>query len=439
MAQKTWIIKGTLKLRELPLSYKDGDKWVPLSGATIKISANEGIRWNSWGTVTTAADGSFVMRKKKDASKRKIRVEVQFKNKNTVVYGENASLLSKALTLLKPIGVVNNANNIALNGILTHVSRLTYKSDFYTLKESNERNTGGGDYEFDYGTISIGKKASGYLYEHASIFYGCEKLRKHLSQMGQPFAKKIAVKYPHNNELIPDLGEMSYCSPINNCVYLVKNSQRNSLYADGQITFNTLYHELMHLWAYGYSKGEDNLAWQLIVHGGTHDGLQAKTYTAFHEAWAEHGSNVMLKNIFNQTSDIYGGHDYWKGPFYKPALIEMGITNIGKVDRQEFGWMHVFNCLTCDGLINFNTHIPQEHAPLFARVDQLAKDTIPTIDIYDLMQVFRMPDPYTISEMNLVDFMDRVQKVAPEINSKMRAGYMKVFDPSESKPPRDCF
>ncbi|MFK8080802.1 MAG: hypothetical protein AB8B97_11005 [Granulosicoccus sp.] len=443
MARKTWVVKGTLKLRQLPLIYKDGDKWVPLGGVTIKISAFEGIRWNSWGTVTTGPDGSFCMRKKKDGTKRKIRIEVKFKNKYTVVYGENASLLSKALNAFNPISAFNKGATQALDAILTHTSKVTYKADYYTLKESEDRNTSGGDYEFDYGTISIGKAASGHIYEQAAIFYACEKLRKHLADMGHPFVKKIAVKYPHDNKLINDEAEFSYCSPINNCVYMVKNTDKDSMYKDGEVTFNTLYHELMHLWTYGYSSGEDNLALQLARHGSTHDGLQNKTYTAFHEAWAEHSSNVLLKTLFNETSYIYGNQAYWPFPFSKPVLVNEGITKLSEVDRHEYGWMHIFNCLTCDNLTNFNTNLQQEsnyqNNLFWARVDTRDIDNIPSLDIYDLMQAFKAPEPYPVKQMNLDDFMDRIQKIEPEITNSIRAGYIKVFDPKESRPPRDCF
>ena len=439
MAKKTWIIKGKLKLKDLPAVYRDGANTVPLSGVTVKISANEGIRWNSWGTVTTDSDGAFVMRKKKDKSKRKIRVEVQFKNSKTVVYGENSSLLSKLLTTLKPVTTMTNATTQALDAILDHTSRLTYKADWHTLKESSKRNTGGGDYEFDYGNITIGKHSSGYLFEHACIFFGCEKLRKHLSAMGHIFKKKIAVKFPHDNKLIADKIENAYCSPINNCVYLIKNSRLNSLYDGGEITFNTLYHELMHLWAYGYSKGEDKLAWQLMIHGSTHEGIQAKSFTAFHEAWAEVSSNLMLKNIFGEFSDVYGGFTFYVFPFYKPSLQNMGIQGISNVDRNEYGWMHIFNTLMCDNLINFNTSLQQENATTFAKADQRERDDIPSLDIYDLMNVFRVPEPFTTKEMNVDNFMDRVQRVEPNITHSVRSGYLKVFDPSNLSHPKDCF
>ena len=447
MAKKTWIIKGKLKLKDMPSIYRNGSTKASLSGATVKISANEGIRWKSWGTVTTGQDGTFYMRKKKDKSKRKIRVEVQFKNSKTVVYGENSSIISTLLKLYKPVSIINNVTIEALDAILTHTSKLTYRADWYTLKESNDRNTGGGDYVFDYGDIKIGKKSKDYLFEHACIFYACEKLREHLRARGHSFKNKIAVKYPHDNKLVSDGVENSYCSPINNCVYLVKNSRLNALYKNSEISFETLFHELMHLWAYGYSRGEDKLAWQLAIHGSTHDGKQAKTYTAFHEAFAEVCSNVLQREIFNAAPTIYGYYSYNAIPLYKPFLKAQGASRLSDIDHYEFGWIHIFNTLMADNLINFNTNISQDtissksmpELALYARADQRQRDTVPSLDIYDLMRVFRVPEPFTTGEMNLDGFLDRVQRVELDVTDTIRVGYKKVFDPSNLSHPKDCF
>jgi hypothetical protein len=439
MARVNWLIKGKLRLKGLPSVYSDGEDSVPLSGVTVKISANEGVRWNSWGTVTTDSEGSFVLRNRKDKSKRKIKVEVQFKNGKTVIYGENASLLSKALTTLKPITAINNVKSAALDAILTHTSKLTYKADWYTLKQSDERTTGGGDFEFNYGHINIGKSSNDYLFEHACIFYACEKLRKHLAKMGHIFSKKIAVKYPHNNKLIPDKDEQSYCSPINNCVYLVKNSDKNNLYSSGKITFNTLYHELMHLWTYGYSKGEDWLAVQLFMHGSTHEGLQKKSYTAFHEAWAEVSSNQMLSILYGETSNIYGGENYYTAPMTIDFLKKKGVTNMATLDRREYGWIQVFSCLMNERLERYDLRSPNPKYNHISDANQTFSKDLPSLDIYDLMQVFRVPAPYKYTDMNLEDFMSRVQKVEPEITNSVKAGFMKVFNPANKALPKDCF
>ncbi len=53
----------------------------------------------------------------------------------------------------------------------------------------------------------------------------------------------------------------------------------------------------MHAWAFQHSKGELGLAWQLLVHGTTHDGRQAKMWVAFHEGFAEWASNRLYTEI----------------------------------------------------------------------------------------------------------------------------------------------
>src|SRR5690606_28315330 len=106
-------------------------------------------------------------------------------------------------------------------------------------------------------------------------------------------------------------------------------------------------HELMHLWAYQHSKGEMGLAWQLLLHGSTHDGRQNRTWVAFHEAFAEWAGNLLYSEIYDRPATIYGDVDAHTGttldnravPFSRRFLRERGIRWLADLDHFEYGWI----------------------------------------------------------------------------------------------------
>ena len=87
------------------------------------------------------------------------------------------------------------------------------------------------------------------------------------------------------------------------------------------------------------------MAAQLILHGSTHDGLQKKSFVAFHEGFAEWASNRLIQTIFSTDSDIYGGTNDTGLPFSRKFLKAKGIKNASDIDKSEYGWISLFNIL----------------------------------------------------------------------------------------------
>lgn len=52
----------------------------------------------------------------------------------------------------------------------------------------------------------------------------------------------------------------------------------------------------------------------------THNGRQAKTWTAFHEAWAEFAKNELYRQMFGQGATIYGGDRAERRPYTRAEL-----------------------------------------------------------------------------------------------------------------------
>jgi len=415
---KTWTISGKLLVGNLPVGTW-GSATKPLAGVGVKIFANEGVRWNLWGTTTTSASGSFSITKTKDKSKRKFKIEVQFKNNDLVIYGDNESVLATALKAFAPLQHLSLSNSAVVEGMLDHVSRATYKSNWYTVFETTSKTDFSGTRSFNRDLIIVETNVSDFpnslAHKHAIMWYTSYKLINHLKANGVPFAQKVAIKYPHNNKLIPDNVETAYASPINYCAYLVNNSAKDN-FANNRI--DVLLHELMHLWAYRYSRGEGGMAWQLLIHQSTHDGLQSKKFVAFHEAFAEFSSLVLTANMFKTRT-------YTNSPRSRNFLKEQGITGLTNIDNHEDGWRHIFNCLTHGNLSDLDFNGTGD----FARsTGPKARIATPKLTVYELMKVFFTPTQLRTGELTLNTLLSRIEATDDEFTASEINKFKAIFD-----------
>lgn len=402
---KTWTLGGKLKVGNLPIDTW-GSSTKALSGVAVKIYANEGVRWNLWGTTTTSSNGSFSITKTKDNSKRKFKIEVQFKNSDLVIYGDSDSALAKVLKAFDPLQVISLGNIAAVEGMLDHVSRATFKSNWYTVYETTSKTDFSGTRSLMRDHIIVESSASEFndslAHKHAIMWYISNKLINHLKANGVPFAKKISIKYPHNNKLIPDGVEDAYASPINYCAYIVKNTVIDR-FADNDI--DNLLHELMHLWAYRYSNGEGGMAWQLLIHQSTHNGLQNKEYVAFHEGFAKFTSQALAANMFKKINYNYP-------PLSRSFLKEQGITGLNNIDNHENGWLHIFNCLANGNLSNYNLNTNLK--PFATSPSRIIRIPTPNLTVYELMKLFFTPAQLKTSEMTLNTLLSRIEATDEE-------------------------
>lgn len=460
MAQTDWTLKGRILLRtqfpELAAKYsKDGDP-LPLEGVRVKVSAKEFVAdptgWNEWGEDITDADGNFEIRQEKDKSKRLFRVRVMFKDDTLKIYPDNNGLLSKLFDLttdLIPGGpvtkVVTELKEDLLEAALGAVSRLTFDVDWITIHEDHgsDEKKGPGVVNFDDLTFRQGgqEELGGTIQRcHADIWYVARKMMEKLASFGPGLGfvekKPIAIKYPHKSSFIGDGIEASYASPINDTVFLIQNSQTDDF--DLQI----IMHELMHLHTYQHSSGETGLAWQLFLHGSTHNGRQSKTWTSFHEAWGEFAKNELYRQMFGQGATIYGVVSAERRPYTRSELKGSGIPNISELDHFEDGWMSVFNLLVCNKVCELDMNGTDMFAKPTLTPSPLCRQA--QISFADLLRVFQphgtgayhteMP----LSHMELTSFLNRLSASMPsEFTSGRRDAYLAILDPAQTRQPKD--
>ena len=282
MTQTNWAIKGTLSFA--PQHHEVEDSYgnpVPLAGVKVLVEAKEiaaDPTWDNWGEDVTNAEGGFRITNQKDRSPRMFRVRAMFKNDDLKIYPPNTGLLSQAIDKSPSHAVVDEPVETLIEQALAHATRLLYDVDWFTIHQDDKDHKHEPDV-VDLGSLTFQSGGDRDLGDrtarrHAEIWFVCRKVMALLedagSGLGFPKNKPVAVLHPHNNSLINDRVETSFSSPYNDVAFLVENS-----HVDG-FDLTTIIHELMHLWVYQRSQGEDALAWQLLIHGSTHDGPAEK-------------------------------------------------------------------------------------------------------------------------------------------------------------------
>ncbi|HEY7911324.1 MAG TPA: hypothetical protein VIG62_05360 [Blastocatellia bacterium] len=454
----TWTVKGRIRLRHgqsiISDSTAHGDV-VNLPLVQVRVSARQKVLgvwspWNSWGATKADIYGSFSITNEKDRDQRLFMVEVMFKNDKLKIYPENDGLMNyllEKLTSLVPGGdIVEDVSE----QILEQTSRLAFDVKWILVlqedKNSASPHSAGtvdlGDIVFDLNSFSI-FLANDVAVKHAITWFVYTEAIDLLKEAGAGFRddrKPIALKYPHNNKLIKDYVESSYCDPANKVIFIIKNTQVD------QFDIDAILHELMHVWAYQHSKGEMGLAWQLAVHGSTHTGRQEKTFVAFHEAFAEWASNRLTEKLFQATSQVYGTYDDLGIPFTRAHLQSIGITSLSELDHYEEGWMSIFNMLFAKRLHRFDLNGADRYpADIFPPPLKKQCDP-PFLDIQHILRVFN-PQPQRgykdylrKEEMNLDSFLKRACDVLfPQNSQQMQDNYRRLLDPNETVQPQDLF
>jgi hypothetical protein len=200
---------------------------------------------------------------------------------------------------------------------------------------------------------------------HADIWVLYRMVFEYLEAFGAGygFDGQVRVKYPHDG-IAGDEAEASYANPVNNVIYIVHNSDEDH--------FNTptLLHELMHMWAYHHSRGEDGMAWDLVgvsaltalglLDGDLFDthGFETNTGVAFHEGFAEFAAIQVFLGLFGEdlavASPIWGGFDIWL-PFNRTAFTERldifdndFVASIAQAEHYDDGWQSMLAAVVLD-------------------------------------------------------------------------------------------
>ncbi|MCB0721217.1 MAG: hypothetical protein KDC42_02830 [Ignavibacteriae bacterium] len=458
-----WTIEGNVMLRHNDSTISAGfPGTVPLEHVEVNVSAREKVMgvwgpWNSWDKKFTDSNGHFKIKKEKDKSNRQFKVEVQFKDDTLKVYPENDGFMSKVteavtdiagdvlglITQIHALGDIVDKTEDALEQLLEQTGRIAYNVRWYTILKEDKN-----DKSHSAGTVNLGNLTFGdgdedlgnsIARKHALVWFVYKKIFKTMNTFQKDVRfldkKPVALKFPHDNTLISDKVESSYSDPFNQVIFIIRNSRTDQLDVD------TIMHELMHIWAYQHSKNEKGLAWQLIVHGGTHDELQKKSYVAFHEGFAEWASNRLTNIIFGTNSSIYGETTDTGLPLSRGFLKGKGIKKESEIDRSEYGWMSLFNILMTPDLHRYDFNASQSKVTLLSSVSVPSGHicSSPVLSFEEILDIFNENEKAGLKkqlkreDMNLDDFLNRAKKLYPsKISTSKINAIKKLLNPAEN-------
>ena len=458
MTQTNWAIKGTLSFA--PQHHEVEDSYgnpVPLAGVKVLVEAKEiaaDPTWDNWGEDVTNAEGGFRITNQKDRSPRMFRVRAMFKNDDLKIYPPNTGLLSQAIDKSPSHAVVDEPVETLIEQALAHATRLLYDVDWFTIHQDDKDHKHEPDV-VDLGSLTFQSGGDRDLGDrtarrHAEIWFVCRKVMALLedagSGLGFPKNKPVAVLHPHNNSLINDRVETSFSSPYNDVAFLVENS-----HVDG-FDLTTIIHELMHLWVYQRSQGEDALAWQLLIHGSTHEGLQKKTWVAAHEGIAEWATHQLHRVLFGVWPVVGGENIEAKGlPFTRRFLGDKGVAVLQDVDRSEYGWMSLLNILRNSDVATLDVSGTGDYAPQNMPPRPPSPKGVPVAPVavggttpgfLDVLAVLNEDPRQGVvdrSELNLQDFVDRALAIMPQHSADEKSTIIELLNPrpnAAAGPPR---
>lgn len=465
----TWNVSGNIMLKHndptIGNAFPDP---VPLKDVKVKVSAREKLLgvwgpFNKWDEVTTNSNGFFKVVKEKDKSDRQFKIEVMFKDDTLKIYPENDGLISKITEGVTDLtGLTGDLLEDGVQQLLEQTSRIAFDVKWFKVLDEDKN-----DKDHNEGTINFGNLVFGgsskadlgdyFAIRHAITWFVIKKvfdvINTFVAKCKFDDKKPVALKYPHDNKLIGDKIEAPYSDPYNYVIFVIKNSTSNWFSVD------TIIHELMHIWAYQHCSGEKSMAWQLLLHGSTHDGLQNKSFVAFHEGFAEWASNRLTKMIFSTDSDIYGGNEFDTGlPFSRKFLKGKGIKKESDIDKSEYGWISLFNILMTPDLHLYNFNSTTNYAEKLSTVS-IPKGHIcssPALTFEEILSIFCENESKGYkkvldkNEMNADDFLQRAKNIV-KLTSNHISAVMNLLDPSKTnaavdkicldptppKPPKD--
>lgn len=335
-AKQKWTVKGKVQVQHVmpELAAMHGSQsGVP--GVEIKVSARSKIpfgwgTWSNWGTYRTKADGSFEVSKERGSDRRQFRIKVLFdSDRLRLKEGKETPIVS----------FDNKGFPIDLEFDLTD------KDWFIVHNDKNKKPDGRKAGVTDLGNIVI---RSGTERKLADLWVLYDQMFDLMSSYGSAYAfkNKISVKYPQK------LFASSYANPYNNNVYLRQE----------QYSARTALHEMLHVYLYQRTTGEDKMTMQAIKHRDTHQERENTTYVPHHEGFAEWAAYKVLKEISDGELDNFVEDAYYTYPHmplsreYISEALAPSEQSVANVDYTERGWHSLFNILTYSFLdrLDFN-------------------------------------------------------------------------------------
>jgi len=458
----TWKIRGKIMLKHSNSTIRNTfPDIVPLKGIKVKVSAREKVvvwgPFNSWDEVTTGSDGLFEVKKEKDKSHRQFKIEVLFKDDSLKIYPDNDGLLNKitegltdlagdvlaTMTRCNAVDDIVDSTEDAIGQVFEQTSRIAYDVKWFKILDEEKNDTDHSHGTIDFGQFVFGNSTQEDLNDsiaikHAIVWFVYKEVFSYINNLGSSVhfdnKKPVALKYPHDNPIINDNLEESYASPYNYVIFVIKNKKKDRFSVD------TILHELMHIWAYQHCSKEKGMAWQLAINGGTHNGLQTKSFVAFHEGFAEWASNYLTKKIFGVDSTIYGGETDNGLPFSRFFLKKKKIKDENDIDKSEYGWISLFNILLFTSnlqLYDFNAN--DVHAELsFVTWPAEHVCSSPELSFEEILKIFVVHKSKGYEkvlkkrEMNLVYFLQRTADIYGRVTSDHVSAIKNLLNPSKT-------
>ncbi len=457
MAKQTWTVKGRIAFKpQFTETREEYGDVVALPGVRVQVSAKESKldpTWDEWADVYVGSDGRFSAKKEKDKSPRYFRVRVMFKDDHLKVYPPNDGILKTLTTAVTGVKVVTALEESALENAIAQVSRLTYDVDWYEVVHDDDKSDKRGPGTVDFGDLTFQSGGRHDLGDrtarrHADIWWLAKKMMSVLSDLhhGLPANRPVAVAHPFQNPLISDNVEASYTNPATGIIHLLENSRNDHFNAP------SLAHEFMHAWAFQHSKGELGLAWQLLLHGTTHDGRQDKTWVAFHEGFAEWASNRLYTEIYNRPATIYGDEDKATDttldnravPFSRRFLRDAGVKSLTDLDHYEYGWIAIFTSIVSSDLDRLDPDTDDTWArfpglrtwsagALETRGSSVGMSEV--LAAFDAAPAKGYPDAMTTKDMNRVAFWKRLLAISSVVTEELRDLSNELLDTGAKKKP----
>jgi hypothetical protein len=444
MSQVTWKVQGNILLehKDSVIGNAFPDQ-VPLKGVKVRVSAREKIlgvwgTFNSWDEDTTDENGFFSVKKEKDKSDRQFKIEVLFKDDSLKLYPDNDGFLNALTEFVTDLGgVISDYAEDAVQQLLEQTSRVAFDVKWFTIldedKDDNDHEHG----TIDFGNFVFNKDTGSDLNDntavkHAFAWFVIKQAFSVLNSFGtnRKFDDKpVALKYPHDNPLIGDKIEAPYSDPYNYVIFVIRNSK------DDWFSLDTVLHELMHIWAFQHCSGEKAMAWQLMIHGSTHENIQKKSFVAFHEGFADWAKDRLINIIFKKTDDKY------ILPYSRAYLKSKGVSGESELDKSEYAWNSLFNILITPNLHYYDFNNTTSNYAVKLKAIALTKDQVcssPSLKFEDILSVFCAHESkgyknvISKDEMNMDDFLKRTADIFSAMTNDHIDVLMNLLNPTKT-------
>lgn len=416
MAECTYTIKGKLavqhQLSELVTAYGTS----PLKGVKVQISGKAKVMgvwgWYAvWDEVTTNSLGEFSLTQSKACYDHRYKIEVKFQGDDLEVRHETST-------------------------------SSTTKVKWYLIFEDETVDHGPGTLDVGTRTFSSGAPRELSLKEardHADIWVAYQKAIEKINGYGpdRAFTSQIRVKFPHNSDVVSDTVEASYANPATQVIYIFES----------HFNIGTLYHELMHIWAYQHVSGELGLAWELMQNGSTH-GLVDEPWVAFHEGFAEYGSDKLQELIFGESARLpYNRERLTRGISGTP------LTSINLVQRHDMGWWSAFHIMTTASLGNYTFKtawtggtaytpsyiVPREQTPIVYSCNPPSLTFAQVLRVFVANSTAGYPNNLTQDEMLVARFYDRAADILTNLSLADSDSFLDLLNPAGTTQPLNEF